>query len=207
MGKPIINRKHKICIVCEGDEEEQYIISLRNLALWPDYDVKTANAHGAGSISAKFQDKVSSDSYEAVLIFCDTDKYPFDQYAIVKQKLMNILGKNAKLDKFIIFANPCSMQIVLLHFCEDVILHTQSKTENASVIALHTGVANYKAHFKQILAICQQIHRPNYALMKDRIEKLSKDETITPSTNIGRFLAFLEAPDTDWIREIKKQYD
>ena len=54
------------------------------------------------------------------------------------------LGKRKAAEKLIIFANPCTMQIILSHF-GDVSLSSQSKRVNAPIIERLTGVKDYDA--------------------------------------------------------------
>ena len=41
------------------------------------------------NIFARFQDAYNNDSYEVIIIFCDTDKYPYREYSQVKKKINN----------------------------------------------------------------------------------------------------------------------
>ena len=51
--------KHKICIICEGDEEYEYLSRLKKLSVWNDrYQVILDNAGGNGNISARYQDRL-----------------------------------------------------------------------------------------------------------------------------------------------------
>ena len=148
--------------------------------------------------------KYQNDNYAAVLIFCDTDKYPFKEYTLIKQKLREFFNiRTLTLNKMVIFANPCSMQIILSHFA-DVELKTQAKKTNAPLINGLTGVANYKASQKQINIICSKITRTSYYQMKERIKSINVDDTITPSTNLITFLDYFENTDEEWIKAINK---
>ena len=43
--------KHKICIICEGNEEYQYLKRLKDLKVWNEqYDISLVNAGGNGNI-------------------------------------------------------------------------------------------------------------------------------------------------------------
>ena len=68
----------------------------------------------------------ANDTYELILVFCDTDKEPYREYAQIKKKINQFLSKTKASDKLIIFANPCTMQIILSHF-GDVSLKNQEK--------------------------------------------------------------------------------
>lgn len=51
-------------------------------------------------------------SYDVVLVFCDTDKKPYEQYADIKHKINEFHGVDHAADHVIIFGNPCTMQII-----------------------------------------------------------------------------------------------
>ena len=75
----------KICIICEGYEELEYIETLKSKAVFSNkYDFITVNAKSINTIIARYQEKYQSDSYSLVLIFCDTDKGPSEKYALKK---------------------------------------------------------------------------------------------------------------------------
>ena len=51
---PNIVDKHKICIICEGNEEYAYLERLKDLEVWNNqYDISLVNARGNGNISAR----------------------------------------------------------------------------------------------------------------------------------------------------------
>ena len=78
---PNYSTKHKICIICEGLEEYKYLERLNSLGVWSDvYDISLVNACGNGNIPARYQDKYQNGFYEVVLVFCDTEKKPHEQY-------------------------------------------------------------------------------------------------------------------------------
>ena len=208
MGKPDIIYKHRISIVCEGAEEELYIKKLISKSLWDNYFFRIVNAKGAGNVAACYQNEINIDSSEGVLVFCDTDRSPHREYELIKERLLQIIGKGkVNLDSFLIFANPCSMQIILLHFGEEAVsLKTQSKHVNADIIEKFTGIANYKAQEEQIIAICNQINRQNYQLMKSRAAMLAQSDKVPGSSNFHRFLEYFEHDDISWIANIKKLF-
>ncbi len=52
---PIVLHKHKIRIICEGDEEFDYQSCLKSLNVWNDnYEVVLDNAKGNGNIPARY---------------------------------------------------------------------------------------------------------------------------------------------------------
>ena len=79
---------HKICIICEGNEEYEYLNRLKNLKVWNEqYDISLVNASGNGSIPARYQDRYQNGADELVLVFCDTEKKPHEQYEDIKRKI------------------------------------------------------------------------------------------------------------------------
>ena len=201
---PYLSQKHRICIICEGSEETAYVERLINLNVWNNhYSFSLINAKGAPNIPARFQDIYQNNSYEVVLVFCDTDTSPFRAYLPVKQKINDFYGKRKAAEKLIIYANPCTMQIILSHFGE-VSLKSQSKRINAPLIECLTGVKNYDAREDQINTICSKIFRRNYSDMKKRIASLNYTDTTTPSTNFIVFLNRFESEDIKWLSEINR---
>lgn len=129
MNRPsfLKNTKKKICLICEGFEEYDYILRLVNLCVWADvYDFTLVNAESCGNISARYQDRYQSDNYDIVFAFCDTDRRPEEGFELIRTKINRIFGNDIAADKVIIFVNPSTMQVILSHF-GDVNLRTQNK--------------------------------------------------------------------------------
>ena len=120
-----------------------------------------------------------------------------------------MLGQKAMLSELLIFANPCSMQIILLHFGEEpVSLKTQSKRVNAKIIEKLTGVAGYKAEQRgQIDAICGKVTRANYAIMKERALAINLPDDTPGSTNFSVFLGHFEDESDEWIMTARAVID
>lgn len=191
----------KICIICEGYEELDYIEVLKNKAVFSNkYDFITVNAKSINTIIARYQEKFQSDSYSLVLIFCDTDKGPSEKYKEIKQKI-NEFHEADVADDIIIFGNPCTMQIILSHFAE-IKLTSQSKSVNAKYIKELTGIQNYKATDKQRKELFSKIKRENYDVMKENVKNLSTNDEELSSTNILKFIEKFESDDDSWIDEI-----
>ena len=54
--------KHKICIICEGNE---YLKRLKDLKVWNEqYDISLVNAGGNGNIPARYQDRYQNGADE-----------------------------------------------------------------------------------------------------------------------------------------------
>lgn len=194
----------KICIICEGYEELDYIEALKKKSVFSDrYEFITVNAKSINTIVARYQEKFQSDSYSLVLIFCDTDKGPSDKYRKIKQKINEFHGADVA-DDIVIFGNPCTMQIILSHFTE-IKLTSQSKSINCEFIEKYTGIKNYKATEEQRKELFNHIKRSNYETMKQNVKKLSTNDEDISSTNILKFIEKFESDDDSWIDEINEK--
>ena len=201
---PVLEKKHKVCVICEGNEDFAYFNRLLELHIWDKtYEFLPVNVKSASNIPAKFQDAFQNDRYEIILVFCDTDKAPYREYTQVKQKINSFLGKQKAAEKLIIFANPCTMQIILSHF-GDVSLKNQGKKTNSAVIEELTGVKNYDAHEDQIKEICGKVFQRTYSDMKSRVAAINFTDTTPCSTNFIIFLERFENEDTKWISSIQR---
>ena len=110
----------KICIICEGDEEYEYLDKLISLDVWSNkYQFTLENANGNGNIPARYQDKYQNGSYDVVLVFCDTDKKPYEQYVDIKQKINEFHGVKNAADHVIIFGNPCTRLLYTTNAADD----------------------------------------------------------------------------------------
>lgn len=199
---PNITFQEKVCIICEGPEEYEYLDRLKQLNVWnPIYQVDLENADGNGNIPARYQDKYQNGDYDVVLVFCDTDKKPFEQYNDIKRKINELHGVDDAAERVIIYGNPCTMQIVLLHW-DSVELKSSAKKVNASIIEKYTGVTGYKGRADQRKAINDQLNKENYGAMKQRSMQLSADDTVVGSSNIYKFLNELEGDDRKWISDL-----
>lgn len=201
---PNIKTKTKISVICEGPEEYDYIDTLSKLNVWNEkYEFDLINAGGNGNIPARYQDKYQNDTSDVVLVFCDTDRKPYEQYEDIKRKINEFHGIDDAADSIIIFGNPCTMQIVIEHW-QETNLKSSAKGVNASVIKECTGVENYKGREDQRHAIMDKITRENYADMKERVGRLSDVDTEKNSSNIRKFLKDFESGDDGWIERINK---
>ena len=200
---PQLESKHRIYVICEGYEDDAYFKRLLELRVWSTaYEFSVTNAKSASNIPARFQDAFQNDRYELILVFCDTDKAPYREYSLIKEKINRFLDKGEAAEKLIIFANPCTMQIILSHF-GDVSLKKQGKRTNSAEIEKLTGIKNYAAHEEQIKAICGKIFRRNYEDMKRRVAAINYPDTTSASTNFIEFLDRFERENVTWISEIR----
>ena len=205
---PRLFDKHKICIICEGNEEFKYLERLKNLRVWDkQYEIILVNANGNGNIPARYQDRYQNGSDELVLIFCDTEKKPHQQYEDIKRKINEFHGIENAANEVIMFGNPCTMQIVLKHWGDEQ-LKTAAKPVNANLIEKYTGVKNYKGRVDQIDAVMEHISKENYKEMRNRIaEMMNLEDSIIGSSNFGRFIKLFESADYRWIREINDKLE
>lgn len=204
---PKIFTGSRICIICEGDEEYEYLEKLISLDVWSkEYCFQLENAGGNGNIPARYQDKYQNGAYELVLVFCDTDRKPYEQYVDIKRKIDEFHGIENAADRIVMFGNPCTMQIIIGHW-GDVRLCSNNKKKNAPVIFGLTGVEGYKGRREQRRKLFSQITKENYQEMRKRISKLPIDDTVEGSTNFGRFLVWFSSDDNSWIQIINKRLE
>lgn len=205
--RPKISDKHKICIICEGNEEYGYLERLKALGVWNEqYEFSLVNAQGNGNIPARYQDRYQNGSYEVILIFCDTEKKPHEQYEDINRKINEFHGVPNAADEVVMFGNPCTMQIITKHWTDEN-LKSPAKPVNAPLIKKYTGVGNYKGRADQIKDIMEHITVENYKDMRRRIVNLETDDSISGSSNFGRFMDLFENSDSGWIEEINKNIE
>lgn len=204
---PVFSDRHKICIICEGNEEYEYLERLNSLNVWNEqYEIILDNADGNGNIPARYQDRYQNGSYEVVLVFCDTDKKPYEQYEDIKRKINEFHGVDYVADEVVVFGNPCTMQVILKHWA-DVRLKSSAKKVNAPLIKELTGVENYKGKAVQRKEIMDLITAENYQDMRLRISQMDDVDTNTGSSNFGKFMGFFEEDDEGWIEAINEKLE
>lgn len=204
---PLFLSAHKICIVCEGNEEFKYLKRLIDLKVWSSaYQITLVNAQGNGNIPARYQDLYQNGSYEIVLIFCDTEKKPNEQYKDIKRKVNFIHGLDTAASLVIFWGNPCTMQIISKHWT-DVNLKSPAKKVNSALIEKFTEVKNYKGREDQIDQIMLNITSANYVDMKKRIKNLPKDDSILGSSNFSTLIKYLEDENCKWIDKINSELE
>ena len=204
---PKIFTGSRICIICEGDEEYEYLEKLISLDVWSkEYCFQLENAGGNGNIPARYQDKYQNGAYDLVLVFCDTDRKPYEQYVDIKRRIDEFHGVENAADKIMIFGNPCTMQIIIEHW-GDVRLCSNNKKKNAPVIFDLTGIEGYKGRKEQRRKLFSQITTENYQEMRERIKQIPWDDTVEGSTNFGRFLDYFSSDDRRWMQMINEVLD
>lgn len=204
---PKLADKHKICIICEGNEEYEYLNRLIELKVWNEqYEIKLVNAGGNGNIPARYQDRYQNGTDELVLVFCDTEKKPHEQYEDIKCKINDFHGVDNAANEVIMFGNPCTMQIISKHWTDEI-LKSPAKPVNAPLIKTYTGVENYKGRADQIKQIMKNITSENYKNMRNRVNNISTDDSVTGSSNFGLYLKLFESEDSSWIKEINERIE
>ena len=194
--------KHKICIICEGNEEYACLNRLKDLKVWNEqYDISLVNAGGNGNIPARYQDRYQNGADELVLVFCDTEKKPHEQYEDIKKKINVFHGVSNAAENVVMFGNPCTMQIISKHW-SDKNLKSPAKSVNAPLIKEYTGVQNYKGRADQLEEIMAHVTVENYVDMSQRVDKLSHEDSVTGSTNFGKFIKLFESRNDEWIEKI-----
>ncbi|MCM1468060.1 MAG: hypothetical protein NC086_07925, partial [Alistipes sp.] len=202
-----LSDKHKICIICEGNEEYKYLQRLQTLRVWNEqYDISLVNAGGNGNIPARYQDRYQNGSYEVIFVFCDTEKKPYGQYEDIKRKINEFHGVSNAADEVVMFGNPCTMQIIVKHWTDEN-LKSPAKSANAPLIRKYTGVENYKGRADQIREVMEHVTAENYAEMRRRIGDLVMKDTVIGSSNFGRFIKLFESDDSGWIAGINDRLE
>lgn len=196
------HKKTKVCIICEGYEEYEYFDKLIKINVFDSrYDIKLINAKGNGNIFARYQDIYQRNMYHLIFVFCDTEQKPYEQFNDIKNKIDELYDHKGISDKLVIFANPCSMQVILLHFGY-IALKSNQKSKNADDIEKLTGIKGYNASEEQRKELFGKITKSNYSEMKVRIKSMSTNSSDKNSSNIADLLNCLEMHDTNWIEEI-----
>lgn len=167
------------------------------------YAIVLENADGNGMIPARYQDKYQNGTYDIVLIFCDTDRKPYEQYVEIKHKIDDFHGIMDAAHLVIIYGNPCTMQIVIKHW-KEILLKSQAKKVNASIIEECTGVSIYKAREDQRKEVFKHITKENYVDMLIRIKKCPDDDKIIGSSNFGKFMDYFTTDYDAWVEEINE---
>lgn len=199
---PAFLNKCRVCIICEGDEEFDYLKRLNDIGVWNNiYKVTLDNAGGNGNIPARYQDRYQNGSYDIILIFCDTEKKPYEQYEDIKQKVNEFHGVENAAEKVIVFGNPCTLQIIVEHWA-DIKLKTPAKKVNAEIIDKLTGVKNYKGREDQRAELMHQITAKNFQAMYERVRKMENVDTVVGSSNFDCLVEYLSSGDTTWVKQI-----
>lgn len=202
---PPLKDNKKIYIICEGSEEYDYLNRLKLLHVWSDvYDITLRDAKGNGNLYPIYQDVYQKGNYDLVLIVCDTEKKPHEQFNDICCKVNSLHACELASQHVVMFTNPCTMQVILLHWDTSVRLQTPSKRRSATYIEKYTGIQDYSAKEFQRTQLVSNITKESYRNMMNGAKQLGMDAALINSTNLHVFFAQLEQPDTNWIDEINK---
>ncbi len=199
----LAKKRYSVLIICEGQEDKEYISRLVELGVFSSsLDITAMDAKGSSKIFSCFKNVLLvAPFYDLIVIFCDTEMPPYEEYTRQINKVNSLYeGKDVSSSVFY-FVNPVTMQLVLLHKGEDK-LTSSHKSEYADIVYKLFNVASYRAHISQVKEITSQINIDNYNLMKKRAASLYSSDYHTPnSTNAIYLFNKLEKNDTKWIKE------
>mgnify|MGYP000066727246 FL=1 len=164
------------------------------------------NAGGNGNIPARYQDRYQNGADKLVLVFCDTEKKPHEQYEDIKRKINEFHGVDSAANEVIMFGNPCTMQIISKHWTDEN-LKSPAKPVNAPLIKKYTRVENYKGRADQIEEVMEYVTVENYKDMSRRVKDLDSDDSVTGSSNFGKFIKLFESDDSGWIDKINRNLE
>lgn len=202
---PPLKDNKKIYIICEGSEEYDYLNRLKLLHVWSDvYDITLRDAKGNGNLYPIYQNVYQKGNYDLVVIVCDTEKKPHEQFNDICCKVNSLHACELASQHVVMFTNPCTMQVILLHWDTSVRLQTPSKRRSATYIEKYTGIQDYSAKESQRTQLVSNITEESYRTMMNGAKQLGMDAALINSTNLHVFFAQLEQPDTNWIDEINK---
>ena len=132
---PPLKDNKKIYIICEGSEEYDYLNRLKILNVWSDvYDITLRDAKGNGNLYPIYQNVYQKGNYDLVVIVCDTEKKPHEQFNDICCKVNSLHAFELASQHVVMFTNPCTMQVILLHWDSSVRLQTPSKRRSATYI-------------------------------------------------------------------------
>ncbi len=202
---PPIKQSHRILIICEGNEEYEYLSKLKASNVWShNFSVDLKNAESIDNIAPIYEYNYQSRNYKLIVVFCDTEMNPYRQFISLKKKIDSVHGKNAS-KHVVFFVNPCTMQIILSHF-STVSLTSNSKNANSKLIQSLTGITEeYRATKKQLSSIMKKIDCDNYQIMKSNIATLPTTSTFIPSSNVLILFDNLDLGNEKWIKEINNK--
>lgn len=202
---PKLNGKKKICIICEGAEEYDYINRLISLNVWHyQYHIHLINAEGNGNLVSRYQNEYQIGRYDIIFIICDTEKKPYKQFDAICNAINEFHDSFYASQSVIIFTNPCTMQAILLHFDHRIRLNKPSKKHSAPYITTYTGVENYSGKEKERNVVMDCLTVDNYKYMMEHINMLSTDPYELNSSNIGMYWNYFESSNSDWVKHINR---
>ncbi len=203
---PLVKTNPKVLIICEGAEENDYLNRLKTLQVWSrSCSIEIKNAQSIDKIAGMYEYYYSTNSYTLIVVFCDTEKSPYQQFLNLKKTIQAFHNKR-NVEGIVFFANPCTMQIVLSHL-EKVALKSNDKTDNSELIHRLTGVKDYRATDKQRRSIMNKLTADNYRIMEEHLRDIALDYKVIPSSNVLVLFKALDSGDRDWIKNTKKKIE
>ncbi|MBE5921374.1 MAG: hypothetical protein E7269_01270 [Lachnospiraceae bacterium] len=204
---PLFFEKRKICIICEGYEEYDYLARLTSLDVWnSQYEITLVNAKGNGNIPARYQDKYQNGEFDAVFVFCDTDQKPFEPYDAIKRKINEFHGLDYAAREVVVFGNPCTLQIIILHW-RNIILKSHKKSVNSKILADVLRIRGYNARTDQRRRLFANVTEKNFWKMYHRVKGLPTNDHIMGSSNFGTLIDRLRERDATWIDALNDKLD
>ncbi|MCD8201628.1 MAG: hypothetical protein LUD47_06155 [Clostridia bacterium] len=206
------DRYKRILILCEGSEDEDYMNRLKSLGLWSDEIIVTVkNVVGIGNLADKYRDFHRAHKYSSIVVFCDTEPSPHGQFENVKEKILDYRrndykDKSVPWDKIIYYANPCTMQVVIMHLGYETLPPTCDKAKLSPTIKKYVRFeGTYSADSSQRQAIMNEINEKNYnSAMKKNINAFIRNRAATGdyTTNILNLFEALEGHNAEMSEEI-----
>jgi len=202
----------KILVICEGDEEIMYLQALIDLNVFdPMYEVipklaalAPGDSGGAGKVPMVFQYYYTSQAYDAMYFMIDVDANPHEAFENVKTKVNGIAPK--LFEKHALYTNPCTLQLMVLHF-EKTVLSNQNKANNTAVVKrIWPSIKKqYSAKAYQLNIMKYAFSANNYMEMKQNMKTLESGDCYSaPSSNIPDFFDHLESGDASWLTKKSK---
>ncbi len=202
----LLSTSIKILVICEGGEDYLYINHLISLNVFnPHLQICALDARGSSRIYEAYKKSVSSGEYDLVFIYCDTELSPYSDYKNNKRKINYLYYKRDVFSDITFFANPVTMQIMILHKT-DILIPSNKKADYQTIVNDYYGIINYDASGEQVKLLISQIDVNSYQDMKRRILNYSSDDyRISNSTNFLKLLDYLEDGNITWAEPLIKE--
>ncbi len=203
LPESLVKKHFRVLIICEGQEDYEYISRLIDLGVFSsELVIEAMDARGSSKLFSCFKSVLLvSPFYDLVVIYCDTEMSPYEEYTRQTSKVNSLYnGVDIAKDIFY-FVNPVTMQLMLLHKGE-ALLSSSHKADYAGTVYSLFRVSAYRARLSQVKEITSQIDKDNYLLMKERAIKIASNDFHKPnSTNVLYLFNKLEKNDTKWIKD------
>ena len=124
----------------------------------------------------------------------------------INRKIIEFHGIENAAGEVVIFANPCTMQIIIKHWTDENI-KSPAKKVNAPLIEKYTGVENYRGRTDQIKRVMECVTAENYVDMCRRVKGLDLDDSVCGSSNFGKYIKLFESDDSGWVGGINEKLE